>query len=682
MIFKSELENGLKTWYKVLTGRDIDFQNLQTFNEKMQWCKLYDNNPLKTKLTDKYEAKRWVADKIGKEYIIDLIGVYENWEEVPFDELPEQFVIKATHGWAQNIIVQDKSNFDKNEAKLQIENWLNHNHYTNNWEMQYKDIKPRILIEKYLENYDNQLYDYKLWCFNGKVEYIMLLKDRTSDVTRMFFNREWECQSFTFNAEVKYSKIPKPVNLNKMIEIAEILSKGFNFVRVDLYCLNDGDIKFGEMTFTPDTGGARWNSYEAEFKIGQLLNIEPLKEKLINQYNNSKVIFFTPVYNAIDTIERAYKSLVNQTDKNWIWHVVDDVSTDGTYELLQKFANKDERIILHRNKINNVVAEGNDIVDIGIMYNDIDYLAILDADDEYTSDFIIECKTYAVANNLDIVAGGREIIVDNKHEGIKVAKKQFLILTKTEKEELFIEYFSFMINYWGKLFKISNLKIIDRSNLIYQHNNGHDTAFSTELCRNAKNIGILNKLFYKYYIYKTSKSHTWRKGKIESYIKIHNLMKRYLLDCNLIITETNKNAILYNFICLTDLSVKILILESNLTDYKKQQEILKIGRADYIKCLIEDEGFNSWCNNRGIRKDVKKECFTLIKTWMLSQTNIADDIILEFCEIGQLFCSSINDEEGWTKFSILHANALTELGNNMITQGEQKIQELERMLSL
>ncbi|ONI38513.1 hypothetical protein AN640_02470 [Candidatus Epulonipiscium fishelsonii] len=682
MIFKSELEDALGKWYKVSTGRDMDFQNPQTFNEKIQWCKLYDNNPLKTKLTDKQGVRKWVADKIGKEYLINIFGVYENWDGINFENLPQQFVIKTTHGCNQSIIIKNKNNFDKTEAKLQIENWLNYNYYLNSMEMQYKDIKPHILIEEYLKTLDNQLCTYKFWCFNGKVEYIVFQPDTYNDSNLILFNKNWEKQDFISNIEEQNCEIKKPENLDKMINVAETLSNGFVFASIDLYRLDNKNIKFNKIEFTPYSGECKWNNIDTDFKIGQLFNIEPLKEKLINQYNNSKVIFFTPVYNAIDTIERAYKSLVNQTDKNWIWHVVDDVSTDGTYELLQKFANKDERIILHRNKINNVVAEGNDIVDIGIMYNDIDYLAILDADDEYTSDFIIECKTYAVANNLDIVAGGREIIVDNKHEGIKVAKKQFLILTKTEKEELFIEYFSFMINYWGKLFKISNLKIIDRSNLIYQHNNGHDTAFSTELCRNAKNIGILNKLFYKYYIYKTSKSHTWRKGKIDSYIKIHNLMKRYLLDCNLIITETNKNAILYNFICLTDLSAKILILESNLTDYKKQQEILKIGRADYIKCLIEDEGFNSWCNNRGIRKDVKKECFTLIKTWILSQTNIADDIVLEFCEIGQLFCSSINDEEGWTKFSILHANALTELGNNMITQGEQEIQELERMLSL
>ncbi|ONI38514.1 hypothetical protein AN640_02475 [Candidatus Epulonipiscium fishelsonii] len=371
---------------------------------------------------------------------------------------------------------------------------------------------------------------------------------------------------------------------------------------------------------------------------------------------------------------------MNQTDKNWIWHVVDDVSTDGTYELLQKFANKDERIILHRNKVNNVVDEGNDIVDIGIMYRDIDYLAVLDADDEYTSDFIIECKNYAVANNLDIVSANYKQIINNEFTDSEL-DTEGIILTKIEKEKIFIKTFEVMRTYWGKLFRIGTLKIIDRANLIYQHNNGHDTAFSIEFFKKAKNIGILKKIFYKYYIYETSKSQNWRKGKIESYIKIHNLIEQYLLDCNPIIVEINKNFMKSNFLYLISFSIKLLILKSNLTNYEKQQEILKIGRAPITKHILADDKFDDNCNEFD-DKNIKKTCFTFLKNWMLAQTVIEDDIILEFCKIGQLFCASMNDKEGWTKFSILHANALIELWNKMIAQGEQEIQGLERMLNM
>ncbi|OON93235.1 MAG: hypothetical protein ATN32_09080, partial [Candidatus Epulonipiscium fishelsonii] len=351
----------------------------------------------------------------------------------------------------------------------------------------------------------------------------------------------------------------------------------------------------------------------------------------------------------------------------------------------QKFANKDERIIIHRNKVNNVIYEGNDIVDIGIMYRDIDYLAVLDADDEYTSDFILECKNYAVANNLDIVSANYKKIINNKFIDSEVDSEvdsKVIVLTKTEKEKIFIKIFKFITTYWGKLFRIGTLKIIDRSNLIYQHNNGHDTAFSIELFKKAKNIGISKKIFYKYYIYETSKIRTWRKGKIDSYIKIYNLMEQYLLDCNLIIDDMDKNFIRYKFLYLISFSIKLLILKSNLTDYEKQQEILKIGRAPMTKHILADDKFDDNCNALGDIKNIKKICFTVLKEWMLAQTVIEDDIILEFCEIGQIFCASINDKEGWTKFSILHANALIELGNKMIAQGEQEIQELERMLNM
>ncbi|ONI38787.1 hypothetical protein AN396_09895 [Candidatus Epulonipiscium fishelsonii] len=675
MIFKNELEDALSKWYKARTGRDLDLQNPQTFNEKIQWYKLYDTDPLKTKLTDKYEVRRWVADKIGREYLVDIFGVYEDWNEIIFDNLPQQFVIKTTHGCNQTIIVQDKNAFDKNKTKLQIEKWLNFNYYEQGVEMQYKDIKPRIIVEQYLENINNQLYSYQFWCFNGKVEYIVFQEDKFNSSDLILFNRNWEKQDFINN----YCEIEKPDNLDKMIGIAEFLSEVFAFVSVDLYRLTNGNIKFDKMNFSPYSGVYKWHNVDNDFKIGQLFNIEPLKDKLTNQYNNSKVIFFTPVYNAMSTIERAYKSLVNQTDKNWIWHVVDDASTDGTYELLQKWSNEDDRIILHRNKVNNIIDEGNDIVDIGLMYNDIDYLAVLDADDEYTSDFIRDCKNYAIANNLDIVASGREDIINNKCVDVKIVDNPLLILTKTGKEKFFIESFNCMATYWGKLFKISILNKINRANLIYQHINGHDVAFSIELFKKATNIGILNKAFYKYYIYPNSKARIWREGKIESYIRIYDLLENYLVYAKPAISEINEKFIRFVSLILMATAVELLI-KSDLTDYEKQQEILKVGRVNYIKCIMSDEGFNDYCNNLSDQKDIKNNCFTLIKDWMLSQTDIKDDLILEFCEIGQLFCASMNDTEGWVEFKILHANAMIELGNNMIEQGEQEIQELERML--
>ncbi|ONI38789.1 hypothetical protein AN396_09905 [Candidatus Epulonipiscium fishelsonii] len=688
MIFKSALEDALSKWYKAITGRDLDLQNPKSFNEKIQWCKLYDTNPLKTKLTDKYEVRRWIVDKIGREYLVDIFGVYEDWNEIIFDNLPQQFVIKTTHGCNQNIIVKDKNTFDKNKAKLQIEKWLNFNYYQQGIEMQYKDIKPRIIVEQYLENINNKLYSYKFWCFNGKVEYIVFQEDKFNSSNPILFNRNWEKQDFINNYNEQNCEIEKPDNLDKMISIAEFLSEAFAFVSVDLYRLTNGTIKFDKMDFSPGSGVYKWHNVDNDFKIGQLFNIEPLKDKLtnqydklMNQYNKSKVIFFTPVYNARSTIERAYKSLVNQTDKNWIWHVVDDVSTDGTYELLQKLSNEDDRIILHRNKVNNVIDEGNDIVDIGFMYSDIDYLAVLDADDEYNSDFIIECKSCAIANNLDIVVGGYERVFENGDTEICKSNNKIFILTKDEKRTGYISHLISMGTYWGKLFKISTLRKINVNNLIYQHIAGHDTAFAVELFTNAENILILNRAFYKHYVCLTSKFRTWGKGTIDGYLKLYKLEEKYLLKYNFMEFETNKKYIQYLNLGLLIIAVQTLF-KSKLTDYEKQKEILKIGEAEYIKDVIANESFDDWCNsNITGQKDIKKICFTLIKDWMLSQTDIEDDLVLEFCETAQLFCASMNDEEGWLKFKILHANALIELGNKMIEQGEQEMQELERMLS-
>ncbi|ONI46961.1 hypothetical protein AN644_02125 [Candidatus Epulonipiscium fishelsonii] len=495
----------------------------------------------------------------------------------------------------------------------------------------------------------------------------------------MLFNRNWEKRDFVNNYNEQNCEIKKPDNLDKMLNIAETLSKGFTFVSINLYRLNNGDIKFDDLDFTPCSGAYKWININTDVEIGKFFSIEPLKDKLTNQYNNSKVIFFTPVYNAINSIERAYKSLVNQTDKNWIWHVVDDASNDGTYELLQKLSNEDNRIILHRNKVNNVIDEGNDIVDIGVMYSDIDYLAVLDADDEYISNFIKECKTYAIANNLDIVAGSREEVINNK--SCVKENNQFLILTKTDKEKNFIKSFNCMSTYWGKLFKISILKKINRANLIYQHINGHDIAFSVELFKKATNIGVLRKAFYKYYIYPNSKARIWKKGKIDSYLKIYELLENYLLCSKSTISEINEKFTQLVNLILINVAVELLI-KSDLTDYEKQQEILKIGRANYIKRVIMDEKFDDWFNNLTEEKDTKNNCFTLIKDWMLSQTDIEDDLVLEFCETGQLFCASMNDEKGWIKFKILHANALIELGNKMAEQGEKETLELERILNI
>lgn len=272
---EAEYPEYLKKWFFEKTGDSLDLDNPKTFNEKIQWLKLYDRNPLKTKLADKYEVRDWIKEKIGEEYLIPLLGVWDNFEDIDFDDLPNKFVLKCNHGCHQHFLVKNKNEFDKSFAKEKFNEWMNKNWaYCAGLELHYKDIKPRILAEKFIESRYG-LTDYKLWCFDGQVKYIQYIseRDKYGEYKMAFFDREWKKQDFISNYVIIDEEIKKPDNLDKLIEIAEILAKDFQFVRVDLYILDNGDIKFGEMTFTPGSGVLNWQPKSQNMEIGKILNI-------------------------------------------------------------------------------------------------------------------------------------------------------------------------------------------------------------------------------------------------------------------------------------------------------------------------------------------------------------------------------------------------------------------------
>lgn len=264
----------LKTWYEKVTGKPLNLENPQTFNEKIQWMKLYDSTPLKTRLADKYLVREWVADKIGEEYLIPLLGVWDTFDDIDFDTLPNQFVLKANHGSGWNVIVQDKAAFDKEDAKKKFDRWMKTNFaYNNGLELHYRDIVPKIIAETYLENANGELSDYKCHCYSGKVEYIQCMTGRASHDTlrEKIYNLEWEALPFVQNYPRYDGDIIKPLDISKMAELATNLSNAFIYVRVDFYALDDGSIKFGEMTFTPGSGAGPWNLPEYDLKYGQLI---------------------------------------------------------------------------------------------------------------------------------------------------------------------------------------------------------------------------------------------------------------------------------------------------------------------------------------------------------------------------------------------------------------------------
>ena len=255
----------------------LDLRNPRTFCEKMQALKLVAGTPLLSKLADKYAVREWVAETVGERYLIPLVGVWSSVNEIDFKSLPQRFVFKATHGSHWNIIVRDRSRLDVHAAKVEMAEWLRTNFaFKARFQMQYASIIPRILAEDYLENAAGELYDYKFWCFRGEVRYIQFMSGRGNDLRTVFFDTDWRPQPFTYNREMLIGALPpKPENLRAMIDVATRLSAGFEFVRVDLYRLDNGTVKFGEMTFTPANGFGNWNPPEWDEKIGALFDVRP-----------------------------------------------------------------------------------------------------------------------------------------------------------------------------------------------------------------------------------------------------------------------------------------------------------------------------------------------------------------------------------------------------------------------
>lgn len=241
--------------YKKALGHRLDWNNLQTYTEKMQWEKIYDRNPMKTKLADKYLVREWIENKIGKEYLIPLIGVWDSFDDIDISLLPNQFVLKTNHGTGTNLIVKDKGNLNLRRTKRMFDDWMKINYaFTNGIQLHYRDIPRKIIAEQYLETELGELQDYKFLCFNGKPCFCWVDLGRFSKHTRTVFNMKWELQPWTqATYGIANHDIPKPKNFDQMIEIATKLSQGFPHVRVDLYNVG-GKIYFGEMTFTNGSG--------------------------------------------------------------------------------------------------------------------------------------------------------------------------------------------------------------------------------------------------------------------------------------------------------------------------------------------------------------------------------------------------------------------------------------------
>ena len=276
----------LRHAYEAETMRKLNLENPILFAEKLQWLKLHDRCDFYVDYVDKYKMREIIEEKYGKEYLIPLIGVYDSENSIPWDELPEQFVIKCSHGSGCNVICKDKKNLDIEKTKKQLHDWMNKNWYYYGREWPYKNIKPRIVIEKFVKD-DSQkddLTDYKFYCFEGVPTYCQVIGDRHDEKGESvyyidFYDRNWNKTEFTgFHAPGKpfphrpYN-VPKPKSYDDMVKIANELSAGTHYVRVDFYEIN-GEAKFGEFTLYPMSGFGEFFPEEWNERLGSFINID------------------------------------------------------------------------------------------------------------------------------------------------------------------------------------------------------------------------------------------------------------------------------------------------------------------------------------------------------------------------------------------------------------------------
>lgn len=265
----------LKLYYRCKMGHRLNLNNPRSYSEKIQWLKLFDRNPLYTTLVDKFSVKKWVADKIGEEYLISTLGVWDKFNQIDFDSLPNSFVLKCTHDSGGLIIVKDKKNFDVHSAKKKITKCMARNYYYANREWPYKNVIPRIIAEEYMEDETGELKDYKFFCFNGEVKALFIATDRQNekeDTKFDFFDRNFNHLPFTNGHPNAKEPPPKPQKFEEMIVLAERLSKGFAHVRVDFYEVGS-KIYFGEMTFFHWSGFVPFSPKEWDYKFGEWLKI-------------------------------------------------------------------------------------------------------------------------------------------------------------------------------------------------------------------------------------------------------------------------------------------------------------------------------------------------------------------------------------------------------------------------
>ena len=248
----------------------------KTFNEKLQWLKLYNKNPLYTTLADKYGVKKYIADKIGEEYLIPTLGVWDKFDDIDFDTFPNEFVLKCTHDSGGLVICKDKNKLDIKSARRKISKSLKTNYFWHAREWPYKNVKPRIIAEKFMKDRDfDNLNVFKIFNFNGEPKIIQTIQnDKMPNETIDYFDTDWNLLDLKQNYPNSQNPLPRPGTLTEMLDLARILANDTApFIRTDFYEIND-KVYFSEFTFYSDSGFAKFTPEEWDLKLGDWINLQ------------------------------------------------------------------------------------------------------------------------------------------------------------------------------------------------------------------------------------------------------------------------------------------------------------------------------------------------------------------------------------------------------------------------
>ena len=251
-----------------------NLKNPKTFNEKLQWLKLHDRKPEYTRMVDKYEAKAYIAEKLGEEYVIPTLGVWDHFDDIDFDSLPDQFVLKCTHDSGGLVICRDKSKLDMNAARKKIEASLKVNYYWQGREWPYKGVKPRIIAEQYMKDAQFQILPvFKIFNFNGEPKIIQVIQnDKTDDETIDYFDTDWNLLKLKQNYPNSKRPLAKPEKLDEMLLLARKLAMDVSaFLRTDFYQIN-GKVYFSEFTFFSDSGFAKFQPKDWDYTLGSWID--------------------------------------------------------------------------------------------------------------------------------------------------------------------------------------------------------------------------------------------------------------------------------------------------------------------------------------------------------------------------------------------------------------------------